>query len=147
DSEFLNERSGIEYNLLNKLNYRNEPKPQLMYDPFNVMAIQEIIYRFSDGSNFDPLKRIVKILHPAIDFYDFASGETLMQKYARLKKQNLKMSEELKKVVVNREFLSEAEENGISVSDNLDGKILEKGITFYPASQMITKEDVYEVIY
>src|SRR5699024_1897953 len=125
----------------------NDPKPQLIYDPFNVIAIQEIIYRFSDSSSFDPLTRIVKILHPAIDFYDFASGETLMQKYARLKKQNLKMSEELKKVVVNQEFLSEAEENGISVSDNLDGKILEKGITFYPASQMITKEEIYEVTY
>lgn len=147
DSEFLKGRSDIEYNLLNKLNYRNDPKPQLIYDPFNVIAIQEIIYRFSDSSSFDPLTRIVKILHPAIDFYDFASGETLMQKYARLKKQNLKMSEELKKVVVNQEFLSEAEENGISVSDNLDGKILEKGITFYPASQTITKEDFYEVTY
>ena len=147
DSEFLKARSGIEYNLLNKLNYRNELKPQLIYDPFNVIAIQEIIYRFSDSSSFDPLTRIVKILHPAIDFYDFASGETLMQKYARLKKQNLKMSEELKKVVVNQEFLSEAEEKGISVSDNLDGKILEKGITFYPASQTITKEDVYKVTY
>ena len=147
DNEFLKARSGIEYNLLNKLNYRNELKPQLIYDPFNVMAIQEIIYRFSDASNFDPLTRIVKILHPAIDFYDFASGETLMQKYARLKKQNLKMSEELKKVVVNQEFLSEAEEKGISVSDNLDGNILEKGVTFYPASQMITKDDIFEVTY
>lgn len=147
DSEFLKARSGIEYNLLNKLNYRNELKPQLIYDPFNVMAIQEIIYRFSDASNFDPLTRVVKILHPAIDFYDFSSGETLMQKYTRLKKQNLKMSEELKKVVVNQEFLSEAEEKGISVSDNLDGKILENGVTFYPASQTISKEDVYEVTY
>src|SRR5699024_10242020 len=27
------------------------------------------------------------------------------------------------------------------------GKILEKGITFYPASQTITNEDVYEVTY
>src|SRR5699024_6777583 len=95
DSEFLKGRSDIEYNLLDKLNYRNDPKPQLIYDPFNVIAIQEIIYRFSDSSSFDPLTRIVKILHPAIDFYDFASGETLMQKYARLKKQNLKMSEDL----------------------------------------------------
>src|SRR5699024_7671529 len=68
DSEFLKARSGIEYNLFNKLNYRNELKPQLIYDPFNVMAIQEIIYRFSDASNFDPLTRVVKILHPAIDF-------------------------------------------------------------------------------
>lgn len=146
-SDFLKARSGIEYNLFNNLNYRNEQKSQLIYDPFNVIAIQEIIYGFSDASSFDPLTRIVKILHPAIDFYDFASGETLMQKYARLKKQNLKMSEELKKVVVNQEFLSEAEENGISVSDNLDGKIFEKGITFYPASQMITKEEIYEVTY
>src|SRR5699024_9348350 len=138
DSEFLKGRSDIEYNLLNKLNYRNDPKPQLIYDPFNVIAIQEIIYRFSDSSSFDPLTRIVKILHPAIDFYDYASGEKLMQKYARLIKQNIKMSEELKKVVVKQEILNEAEENGISVADNLDGKILEKGITFYPASQMIT---------
>lgn len=147
DSEFLKERSGIEYNLLNKLNYRNDPKPQLIYDPFNVIAIQEIIYRFSDSSSFDPLTRIVKILHPAIDFYDFASGETLMQKYARLKKQNLKMSEELKKVVVNQEFLSEAEDNGIYVSENLDGKVLDKGITVQPASQTISKEDIFEVNY
>src|SRR5699024_6233679 len=130
-----------------KLNYRNDPKPQLIYDPFNVIAIQEIIYRFSDSSSFDPLTRIVKILHPAIDFYDFASGETLMQKYARLKKKNLKMSEELKKVVVNQEFLSEAEDNGIYVSENLDGKVLDKGITVQPASQTISKEDIFEVNY
>src|SRR5699024_9386629 len=74
-SDFLKARSGIEYNLFNNLNYRNEQKSQLIYDPFNVIAIQEIIYGFSDASSFDPLTRIVKILHPAIDFYDFASCE------------------------------------------------------------------------
>lgn len=147
NDEFLKARSDIEYNLLNNLNYRNEQKPQLIYDPFNVIAIQEIIYGFSDVSSFDPLTRIVKVLHPAIDFYDFAEGTTLMQKYTKLKKQNKKMSEELKKVVVNQEFLDEAEENGIRVSDNLDGKVLDKGITVQPASQTISKEDIFEVTY
>lgn len=147
NDESLKARSGIEYNLLNNLNYRNEQKPQLIYDPFNVLAIQEIIYNFSEESNFDPLTRIIKILHPAIDFYDFADGATLMQKYTKLKKQNKKMSEELKNVVVNQEFLNEAEEHGIRVSDNLNGKVLDKGITVQPASQSISKEDIFEVTY
>ena len=147
NDEFLKARSGIEYNLLNNLNYRNEQKPQLIYDPFNVIAIQEIIYGFSDASSFDPLTRIVKVLHPAIDFYDFAEGATLIQKYTKLKKQNKKMAEELKKVVVNQEFLDEAEEHGIRLSNNLDGKVLDKGITVQPASQTISKEDIFEVTY
>lgn len=147
NDEFLKARSGIEYNLLNNLNYRNEQKPQLIYDPFNVVELQEIIYGFSDASSFNPLTRIVKVLHPAIDFYDFAEGATLMQKYNKLKKQNKKMSEELKKVLVNQEFLDEAEEHGIRVSDNLDGKVLDKGITVQPVSQTISKEDIFEVNY
>lgn len=145
--ENLEARSGIEYNLLHKLNYRNEQKSQLIYDPFNVLAIQEIIYSFKDAAAFDPLERIIKIMHPAIDFYDFSEGVTLLQKYKKMKKQNQKMSEELKKIVVNQEFLREAEEQGISVSENLDGKILDKGITVHPASQLINKDDIYEMTY
>lgn len=96
------------------------------------MAIQEVLYGFSDVSSFDPLTRIVKIIHPAIDFYDFDEGVTLLQKYTKLKKQNIRMSEELKKIKFNEEFLRAAEEHGIKVSDNLDRKILDKGITFHP---------------
>lgn len=145
--ENLEERSSIEYNLLHKLNYRNDQKPQLIYDPFNVLAIQEIIYNFNDAAVFNPLTRIIKIMHPSIDFYDFAEGVTLLQKFTKMKKQNQKMSEELNKVVVNQEFLREAEAHGIKVSDNLDGKILDKGITVHPASHLISKDDIFEMTY
>src|SRR5699024_6296176 len=117
------------------------------YDPFNVLAIQEIIYSFNDAAVFNPLTRIIKIMHPSIDFYDFAEGVTLLQKFTKMKKQNQKMSEELNKVVVNQEFLREAEAHGIKVSDNLDGKILDKGITVHPASHLISKDDIYEMTY
>lgn len=147
NDENLEARSAIEYNLLHKLNYRSEQKSQLIYDPFNVLAIQEIIYSFKDAVAFEPLERIIKIMHPAIDFYDFAEGVTLLQKYTKMKKQNQKMSEELKKVVVNQEFLREAETQGISVSENLNGKILDKGITVHPVSQLISKDDIYEITY
>lgn len=147
NGDYLQSRTAIEYNLLNNLKYRNEVKPNLIYDPFNVIAIQEVIYDFKESSDFDPLQRIIKILHPAIDFYDFSDGRTLMQKYTKLKKQNKKMSAELKEVKFNQEFLSDAAVNGIIVSDNLDGKLIDKGLTFHPVSSKINKDEIYEVTY
>lgn len=147
NGDYLQSRTAIEYNLLNNLKYRNEVKPNLIYDPFNVIAIQEVIYDFKESSDFDPLQRIIKILHPAIDFYDFSDGSTLMQKYTKLKKQNKKMSAELKEVKFNQEFLSDAAVNGIIVSDNLDGKLIDKGLTFHPVSSKINKDEIYEVTY
>ena len=147
DDNYLRSRSEIEFNLINNLKYRNETKPQLIYDPFNVLAIQEVIYDFNNNDTFEPLGRIIKILHPAIDFYDFAEGITLMQKYEKLKKQNEKMSKELKKVKFNQDFLNEAQRYNIKVSENLNGKVLDNGVTIYPVSQVISKEDIFELNY
>src|SRR5699024_1255098 len=61
-------RVKAEFNLLNNLNYRNERKPFLMYDPFNVVEIQAVIYNFIHDKKFRPLNRIIKILYPSIDF-------------------------------------------------------------------------------
>lgn len=147
DNEFLKGRSDLEFNLLNKMRYRDEKKPHLIYDPFNVIAIQERVYGYSNSKEFNPLSRIIKIIHPSIDFYDFAEGLTLLQKYNQVKKKAEKLDKEIKKYRVNEKFLSDARTRDIVVSDNVDGTILKDGITFYPVSQKISKEDVYEVLY
>lgn len=140
-------KTKVEYNLLHNLNYRNERKPYLMYDPFNVVEIQSFIYNYIKDSKFNPLNRIIKLLHPSIDFYDFAKGETLAQKYNKVKKKNKQLINEMKKYKVNEEFLRLANQAGIDVSDNLDGQVREDGVTFYPANQSISKDDIFEVTY
>lgn len=136
-----------EHNMLNNLNYRNERKPFLMYDPFNVVEIQAFIYNYLKNEKFKPLARIIKILNPSIDFYDFATGETLLRKYNKVVKKNKQLTKEMEKFKVNEEFLRTSSEAGIEVSDNLDGQVREDGVTFYPAKQSISKEDVFEVAY
>ncbi|AKG73420.1 hypothetical protein [Salinicoccus halodurans] len=137
----------IEYNLKNNLKYRQEDKPQLIFDPFNVRIIQECIYHYDDIKTFNPLNRIIKILHPIIDFYDFASGMTLSQKYDRLLASNKKLKEEARNSIKNFEFIQEAKEEGIKLSNNLGGQLQEKGITVYPASIQISKDDIFEIEY
>src|SRR5699024_6928277 len=95
----------LEYNLQNMLRYRQEEKPQLIFNPFNVRIIQEWIYNYNDNKTFNPLNRIVKILHPTIDFYDFASGTTLLQKYDQLLAKNRRLREESKNSIKNFEFI------------------------------------------
>lgn len=147
NTDFLEVRGSIEYHLLNNLRYRNEKKSHLIYDPFNVIAIQEIIYGYSNDKTFDPLTRIVKIIHPSIDFYDFVTGENLLQKYNKLKKQNKRLIKEMKNYKNNQEFLDSANAKGIKVTDNLDGTVQSDGINFFPASQSISKDDIFEVQY
>ncbi|QQD85663.1 hypothetical protein [Jeotgalicoccus sp. ATCC 8456] len=147
DSDELKSRVNAEYNLLNNLRYRNEKKNHLMFDPFNVVAIQERVYDYQDKKKFKPLDRIISILHPSIDFYDFAKGETLMQKYKKVKKKNKNLTEEMKQYKINDPFLREASNNDIKVTDNLDGKILDDGVTFYPARTSISSQDRFEITY
>src|SRR5699024_680112 len=137
----------LEYNLQNMLRYRQEEKPQLIFDPFNVRIIQEWIYNYNDNKTFNPLNRIVKILHPTIDFYDFASGTTLLQKYDQLLAKNRRLREESKNSIKNFEFIQEAKEEGITLSNNLDGQLEDNGITVYPSSVQISKDDVFEIEY
>lgn len=139
--------SALEYNLKNNLKYRQEDKPELIYDPFNVRIIQEWIYRYNDIKTFDPLNRIIKVLHPTIDFYDFASGLILTQKYDQIVASNKKLKEEVKNSIKNFEFIQEANKEGIKLSNNLDGQLQENVITVYPASVQISKEDVFEIEY
>ena len=141
------DQRNIEYNLQHHLRYRNEKKDHLLFDPFNVPAIQERIYTFSDERNFDPLTRIIRILHPSIDFHDFSTGETLLRKFNQVKKKYDRLSKEMKNQKQNHEFLSSAEAKGIEVSENLDGKVMDDGITFYPATELISKDEVFEVTY
>lgn len=137
----------VEYKLQNKLKYRQEDKPQLIFDPFNVRIIQDLIYFYNDGKTFNPLNRIVKILHPTIDFYDFAGGMTLLQKYKQLIAKNKQLKEEAKKSIKNLEFIQEAKDQGIQLSNNLDGNLESDGITVYPASINISREDEFEIEY
>src|SRR5699024_9779621 len=58
-----------------------------------------------------------------------------------------RLSKEMKNQKQNHEFLSSAEAKGIEVSGNLDGKVLDDGITFYPATEIISKDEVFEVTY
>src|SRR5699024_12260445 len=87
-------KMNIEYILQHHLRYRNEKKDHLLFDPFNVPAIQERIYTFSDERNFDPLTRIIRILHPSIDLHDFSTGETLWRKFNHVKKKYDRLSKE-----------------------------------------------------
>src|SRR5699024_1047603 len=68
-------------------------------------------------------------------------------KYNKASKKNKQLTKEMKKFKVNEEFLRNTSDAGIEVSDNLDGQVLEDGVTFYPANQNISKEDVFEVTY
>src|SRR5699024_4223858 len=91
--------------------------------------------------------RIIRILHPSIDFHDFSTGETLLRKFNQVKKKYDRLSKEMKNQKQNHEFLSSAEAKGIEVSENLDGKVMDDGITFYPATELISKDEVFEVTY
>ncbi|WP_411843710.1 hypothetical protein [Salinicoccus sp. HZC-1] len=147
ENEESSKRNIVEYNLQSNLKYRQEYKPQLIFDPFNVRIIQDWIYSYSDIKVFNPLNRIVKILHPTIDFYDFAVGTTLLQKYDQLAAKNIKLKNEMKKSIKNLEFVQEAKNEGIQLSNNLNGHLENDGITVYPASINITRDDVFEITY
>ncbi|WP_052256869.1 hypothetical protein [Salinicoccus sp. YB14-2] len=147
DDEKLQNRYPLEYNLNHKLKYRNEEKAQLIYDPFNVRVIQERIYSYRDSKSFDPLNRIIKILFPMIDFYDFAGGVTLLQKVNQLKAKNDKLQKEMKSSNKKVKFIHEARKQGIEVSHNLTGQLNDDGITVQPVSSNISKEDLFEVNY
>lgn len=141
DTEATEKRLTIEAKIEETLKYRKEEMKQLIYDPFNVVAIQEVLYGYYDEQNFDPLNRIISILNPTIDFYDFATGETLAQKYRNIKRNFIKKQ----KKEINDQFVKEAEENGITVSENLNGNILKDGIIVYPISQEISKNEIFGV--
>jgi len=56
-----------------------------------------------------------------------------------LKKENKKLQKEVENHKKNADFLSNAKLKGIEVSDNLDGKVMEDGISFHPAKKIYPK--------
>ena len=133
--------------LLEKSQDNLEDEKYLIFNPFNTIAIQEIMIHLNDQHTVNLLNKIIRELHPALDFYDFDKGDTLLKKYTNLKKEYEKILKEAKKDLKNEEFLQGAEDRGIKVTDNLNGTIQNDGLTFYPASQNISKNDQFEVTY
>lgn len=133
--------------LLAKSQDNLEDEKYLIFNPFNTIAIQEIMIHLNDQHTVNLLNKIISELHPALDFYDFDKGDTLLKKYTNLKKEYEKILKEAKKDLKNEEFLQGAEDRGIKVTDNLTGTIQNDGLTFYPASQNISKNDQFEVTY
>ncbi|HJE19783.1 MAG TPA: hypothetical protein K8V35_05475 [Aliicoccus persicus] len=138
----------VEYHLLNALRYHEDAKKdQFVYDPFNVRMIQNRIYKHDNKDSFDPISRIIKILKPMLNYYDFSTAETLQKKYKQLKTENKNLKKQLKESVNNYQFIQELHDKGIDISTNLDGSYSDNALVLQPASINISKNEIFTVSY
>lgn len=148
DKDFNNQEVSIKNAEANIINRRRENSMKLnkngmLYDPFNVHAIYQILIK---NSEINVIGKLTQELLPSINYYNFMEQKTVKEINNNLvdKIQDLKNNQIDSK---NERFLMKTKTSYFSVSDNLDGEVKDDEIIVYPASQKISNTERFSISY